>query len=121
MKRIAPSKRDPHVGILNGRYATSNDPDETRDGTLMQAEYGLVSFADTLTTLECEGFLHNEESIRQKMQELYDLFMNEYNRYVSPIDAEGRFILAMKPEFLKYDPTPAEKEPDKPAVEQEAA
>jgi len=121
MRRIAPSKRDPHVGILDGRYAFSDDLDERRDGTLMQAEHNLVSFAETLGSLGVEGFLHNEEPIRQKMQELYDLFMDEFNRYVSPIDDEGRFALAVKPEFLKYDPRPAEERTEDPADKQAAA
>jgi len=121
MKRIAPSKRDPHVGILKGHYAFSDDPDERRDGLLMQSEHNLVSFAETLGSLGGESFLHNEESIRQKMQELYDLFMKEFNCYVSPIDDEGRFVLAMKPDCLKYDPTPAEERVEETADNQAAA
>ena len=116
-----PTKRDPNVGIANGNYALCDDLDGRREGVLMQAEHNLVSFADTLGTLECEGFLHKGEPIRQKMQELYDLFMEEFNRYVSPIDDEGRFVLAVKPEFLTYDPTHAEERVEELADKQTAA
>ena len=121
MRRIAPSKRDPHVGILKGHYAFSDDPDERRDGLLMQSEHNLVSFAETLGSLGDEGFLHNEEPIRQKMQELYNLFMGEFNRYVSPVDDEGRFALAAKPGFLKYDPRPVEERGEDSADKKAAA
>ncbi len=116
-----PSKRDPNVGILDGHFAFSDDPAEFREGMLMQAEHNLVSFADTLGSLESEAFLSNKTAIKQKMQELYDFFMEEFDTYVKPTGEQGRFVLAPKPVALQYTPPVITKKPEAESSKRVAA
>ncbi len=88
-----PKKRDPNVGIIDGAMAFSDDLAERREGFLMLSEHLLVGFAESFGTLECEGFFSNEVAIKQKLQELYDEFMKEYDVYLKVTDNEGRFKL----------------------------
>lgn len=116
LKRKNIPKRDPNVGIFAGRYAFSDDPAERREGLLMQAEHTLVSVADAVGTLEDEGCLTHGKAIKKRMQELYDLIMDEFNTYLRPTDGEGRFMLAPKPVDCRYTPPGAdapESEPEK--------
>ena len=86
-------ERDPYVGIIDGSLAFSSDLKERREGFLMLAENSLVTFADSLNSLECEGFVKNDEKIKAKLQALYDAFMMEYKFQVNQTDDEGRFVL----------------------------
>ena len=115
------TKRDPHVGILDGRYAFSNDLAEFREGLLMQAEFALTSFADVIGTLLDAGFLSHADKIGQQMQMLYDQLMQEYNTYVQPTDDTGRFVLALKPMKCRYTPPGESDEPKSTPVRQKAA
>ncbi len=72
-------KRDPNTGIIKGSFAFSNDPSERREGFLMLSEHLLVGFAESFSGMESEGFLSNHELIKEKLQELYDVFMKEYD------------------------------------------
>ena len=117
-------KRNPFLAVNEGVLGISDDPADQREGELMLAEHHLLGFAACMSSFDCEGFLYNGAEVKQKLQDLYDQFMKEFDVYLKVTDSEGRFKLVPKPDELKYTDNNAseqQKEVFSGAVNQEAA
>ena len=101
-----PTKRDPYLGINDGSLGQSGDITERREGLMMMAEHHLLGFGHCMNLFECEGLLHDEVIVKQKLQDLYDTFMKEFDYYaedmgVGPHDCP-MYRIVPKPDELKY-------------------
>lgn len=67
--------------------------EQVRMGFLTMAKNALLIFADNIGSLECGGYLENQEAIKAATQKLYDELMKEFAFKVKMTDRTGRFVL----------------------------
>ena len=77
----------------NGCVLSVDRFDGLRRSLWAVAQNMLFGLADTIGSMQCEGFLHDEKAIREAIQQLYDRLQEEAKYEVHPVVESGRFDL----------------------------
>lgn len=101
-----PTKKDTVVWIDDGVLAMSGDITEQREGMMTVAEHHLLGFGDCMSTFDSMGFLHNKAEVKQKFQDFYDTFMQEFDYYAECMGTGPhgcpQYEIRPKPDALKF-------------------